>query len=334
MTPSERHDKGRPKISDFRFEISDLALRLFVTLATLFLLFFLSKPTHAQDDHAPTNAPADAEELVIDGPYEGDVFGLGQMVRVRGDVKHGVIAFGGDVVIEGRVEGDVATIGGSIFQREGSYIGGDVMALGGRYHHGKAAPGRNPASKTIMFAGYEEELRSLARDPSLLLTPKFTLSFVGLRLLTILFWFVVSLGLTAISPGAVSRGAARLQLTSLRVALIGLLGAAVVGPGVFASLRVLPPVVGLLLGFTALLLLLFSYVFGRVVIHAATGRWLQRLLLPEDKRSESVALLLGAAFWSVALALPYIWPLVVAGLVIISLGLALTGRYSLSWKRA
>jgi hypothetical protein len=83
----------------------------------------------------------------------------------------------------------------------------------------------------------------------------------------------------------------------------------------------------------ALLLLIVAYLFGRVVIHAATGRWLQHRFLPEGKRSESVALLLGAGVWAVILSLPYVWPLVVAGLLVTSLGLALTARYRLGWKR-
>lgn len=283
---------------------------------------------------AQTGGAGEGEELIVEGQSTSDVFGVGRSVRVRGTVSRGVISFGGDVIVEGRVEGDVASIGGSVIQREGSYIGGDVMVLGGAYHHGKTAPGRNPLGKTIMFAGYEEELRELARNPATLLTPEFSFSYVGLRLLAVLFWFVVSIALTAVTPGAVSRAAARMQLTFARVALIGLVGAIVVGPGVIFSLRLLPPVLGLLVGFTALLLLLLSYLFGRVVIHAATGRWLQRLLLSEEKRSESVALLLGAAFWAVVLALPYVWPLLVTGLVIVSLGLSLTARYRLNWKRA
>jgi hypothetical protein len=301
---------------------------------TCLLLFLFVKAAAAQDGPAlPDSTPA-GDELVIEGEYAGDVFGVGRSVLVRGRVSHGVIAFGGDVVVEGRVEGDVAAVGGSVLQREGSYVGGDVIILGGTYHHGKAAPGRHPASKTIMFAGYEEELRRLAREPTVLLTPKFSLAFLGLRLLGILLWFVISLALTAISPGAVSRGAARLQLTSLRVAIIGLLGAFVAGPGVFAALYYLPPVVGVLAGGVVLLLLLFSYVFGRVVIYAATGRWLQRLFLAEERRSESIALLLGAAFWAVIMTLPYVWPFVFTGLLVVSLGLALTARYPLGWKRA
>jgi len=60
---------------------------------------------------------------------------------------------------------------------------------------------------------------------------------------------------------------------------------------------------------------------------------LQRRLLPEGKHSESVALLLGAGFWALALSLPYVWPLLVAGLLVTSLGLALTARYRVGWKR-
>ncbi len=276
------------------------------------------------------NAQGAGEELVIDGRQAGDVFGVGRSVRVRGEVG-GVIAFGGDVIIEGRVEGDAAAVGGSVIQLPGSYVGGDVMVFGGAYR-GEGAAARSPTGKTVMIAGYEEELRNLARNPASILTPEFSLAFVGWRLMAVLFWFVVSIALTAVSPGAVGRAAARLQLTFGRVALIGLVGALVLGPGVTSALHFLPPAVAGLVGVTGLLLVLLSYLFGRVVINAATGRWLQRVLLPENRRSESVALLLGAVFWAVILGLPYIWPFVVFALAVLSLGLSLTARYRLGWK--
>ena len=294
------------------------------SVLTLLLLLLTAVIVNGQE------AAARGEELVIEGQHAGDVFGMGRSVRVRGDVD-GVIAFGGDVVVEGRVEGDAAAVGGSVIQLPGSYVGGDVLVFGGTYRsEGEAA--RSPAAKTVMVAGYEQELRNLARNPASLLTPELSLAFVGWRLMAVLFWFIVSIALTAVSPGAVGRAAARLQLTLPRVALIGLVGALVLGPGVTSALHFLPPALAALVGVTALLLVLLSYLFGRVVIHAATGRWLQRVLLPEDRRSESVALLLGAAFWAVVLALPYVWPFVVVALVVLSLGLALTARYRLGWK--
>lgn len=277
-------------------------------------------------------AENDPTTIIVEGDDTKDVFGLGRSVIVRGRVKHGVMAFGGDVIVEGRVEGDVGVIGGTITQRENSFIGGDVLVIGGAYHHGKVAPGRDPETKTIMFAGYEEELRELGRNPLSLLEPKWTVASFGLRVLSILFWFIISLGLTAATPGAISRAATRLQLTSLRVAVIGLLAAIVLAFGVPVALHVLPPVLGLFVGALSILLLFVAYLFGRVAIHAATGRWLQRLLLREEQRSESIALLLGAAFWAVVLSLPYLWALAVAGLVVTSLGLALTVRYRNGWK--
>ncbi|MCA1630730.1 MAG: hypothetical protein LC774_10395 [Acidobacteria bacterium] len=277
--------------------------------------------------------PEDAgDAIVIEGDYARDVFGMGRTVVVRGLVRHGVMAFGGDVVVEGRVEGDVAALGGSVFQREGSFIGGDVWVFGGAYHHGKGAPARNPASSTVMYAGYEQELREATRNPASVLAPRWSLPSLGVRVLSVLFWFIISLALTAATPDAISRAAARLQLTSLRVALIGFVGALVIGFGVPVSLHVLPPAVGVFVGALASLLLVVAYLFGRVAIHAATGRWLQRLLLNERNRSESVALLLGALFWALVLSLPYLWALAAAALVVTSLGLALTARYRLGWK--
>jgi hypothetical protein len=281
---------------------------------------------------APRDNDVEGGALIVEGETTRDVFGMGRTVVVRGDVRHGVMAFGGDVIVEGRVEGDVASLGGSVIQREGSWIGGDVWVVGGAYHHGKSAPGRNPASSTVMYAGYEQELREAARNPASILAPHWTLTSVGVRVLSVLFWFIVSLALTAATPGAISRAAARLQLTSLRVAVIGFVGSLVISIGVPVSLYVLPPVLGTFVFALAALLYVVAYPFGRVAVHVATGRWLQRVLLSERSRSESVALLLGALFWALVLSVPYVWAFAFAALVVTSLGLALTARYSINWK--
>jgi hypothetical protein len=38
-------------------------------------------------------------------------------------------------------------------------------------------------------------------------------------------------------------------------------------------------------------------------------------------------------FWVVLASLPYVWPIVIAGLLVVSLGLALTARYRINWKK-
>ena len=283
---------------------------------------------------APAAQPID-DPYVVDGISDTMAYGLGRSIKITGTVKNGAGAFalGGDVIVQGTVDGDVAAIGGSVIQLEGSRIGGDVIVVGGTYHHGDKAPNRNPASMTIMYAGYEQELRDMMRNPSGPLTPHWSPTYIGLRLLALLFWFVISLALTAAMPGAISRGMARLQLTLIRVAVIGFVGAGIIGAGVTFALHYLPAPIGAVVGLMALLLILVAGLFGRVVIYGATGRWLQRKYLPISKNSESVALLLGTSFWITLSSLPYAWPFVVAIVLVTSLGLALTARYRAGWRR-
>jgi len=312
--------------TDFRPDAAFI-FRRSIGLIGLLLVWLIT--TQAQ---SPTQRPPDPQARVIDGVSNTTVFGLGQSIRITGSVKEGAIAFGGDVIVEGSVDGDVAAIGGSVIQREGSRIGGDVIVLGGIYDHGKVAPGRDPQSVTIMYAGYEEQLRQVMRETFSVLQPQLSARFFGYRLLAALFWFVVSLAFTAVLPNTVSRAVARLQLTSLRVAIIGLVGSIVFTFGVFVCLLLLPSVVGAVISILALLMALVATLFGRVVIFAATGQWLTRRLWP-TLHSESISLLLGVGFWVALASLPYVWPLVIAGLLVTSLGLALTARYRISWKR-
>ena len=296
-------------------------------IAALVLLVIAAAAQPANEEH-----PGDPQARVIEGVANTTVFGLGQSIRITGTVKEGAIAFGGDVIVEGAVDGDVAAIGGSVIQREGARIGGDVIVLGGIYHHGKAAPDRDPKSVTIMYAGYEDQLRRVMRDPFSVLHPQLSAVFFGTRLLAILIWFVVALALTAVMPNTISRAVTRLQLTSLRVALIGLIGSIVITLGVLGSLWLLPSIFGAAISVMALLLAIVATVFGRVVIIVTTGRWLQRKIWPQ-LQSESVMLLFGVTFWIVLSSIPYVWPFVQAGLLVASLGLALTARYRVGWKK-
>ena len=242
------------------------------------------------------------------------------------------MALGGDVIVEGVVEGDVATIGGSVIQKPGSRIGGDVIVLGGTYRAEDPSVKRKPEAMTIMYAGYEQELGDMMRNPTGIFSPHWTPTYLGTRLLVVLFWFIVSLAFTAAMPGTISRGVARLQLTSLRVAAIGLIGIVVLFVGVMLCLWIMPEPVRVLVGLLALLLWLVASVFGRVILYAATGRWLQRKYIPAGKNSEAVALLLGTGFWVLATSLPYVWPLMAVFILIISFGLALTARYRVGWS--
>src|SRR4029079_11507494 len=226
---------------------------------------------------------ADDKLTVIEGTYEGTAFGVGSSLRITGTVKKGAMSLGGDVIVEGTVEGDVATIGGSVIQKPGSRIGGDVIVVGGTYTAEDSTAQRRPEAMTMMFAGYQDELRNMMRNPTGLFSPDWTPTYFGTRLLVVLFWFLVSLAFTAAMPGTLSRGIARLQLTSLRVAAIGLIGVVVLFGLVILCLMVMPQPLQVLVGLLALLLWGVAGLFGRVILYAATGRWIQRKYAPVGK---------------------------------------------------
>ena len=274
-----------------------------------------------------TTSSATEKVVLVNSVSDSTVFGVGNSVRITGTVKQGAMALGGDVIVEGVVEGDVATIGGSVIQKPGSRIGGDVIVLGGTYQADSALVQRNPRSKTIMYAGYQEELRDMMQHPTGLFSPRWTPTYLGIRFLVVLFWFVVAMAFTWVMPNTISRGVTRLQLTSVRVAAIGLLGVIVLFGGVLLCLRIMPEPVQVLVGLLALMLWLAASLFGRVVLYAATGKWLQRNYVRFGKNSEAVALLLGTTFWVLLASLPYVWPFMAAFILIISFGLALTARY-------
>ena len=184
----------------------------------------------------------------------------------------------------------------------------------------------------MMYAGYQQELRDMMRNPTGIFSPHWTPTYLGTRLLVVLFWFLVALGLTSAMPGTISRGVARLQLTSLRVAAIGLIGVIVLFGFVLLCLWIMPEPVRVLVGLLALLLWIVAGLFGRVILYAATGRWIQRKYAAFGKNSEAVALLLGTSFWVLLTSLPYVWPFMATFILIISFGLALTARYRAGWS--
>jgi hypothetical protein len=268
---------------------------------------------------------------VYDAP-EMEVVAFGKSVIVKNRAK-GVSAIGGDVVVEGIVTGDVATLGGSIIQRNDAYIGGDVIVIGGAYKPDGPAPRRETGKETVVVGVFENELRDLAQNPSQIFSPDFTLTFLAQRLLSVLFWFVVSFALTTLAPGAISRAIARFQLSTLKVSAIGILAFVVTLIGVLLSVQFLPNYLSVSLGLMAIMLLMLAYIFGRVALQVSVGKLIQKHLLPDGNRSETLAILFGVLFWTLLLSVPYVWTLAVLALFVAGLGLVLTAKTPSAWRQ-
>jgi hypothetical protein len=294
------------------------------------LVFALSLSVHARPEISLSD---DEKTLIVEEAPEMEVIAIAKSVEVRKSAK-GVFSFGGDVIVSGRVEGDVATIGGSVIQKEGGYIGGDVIVFGGSYKHESETALRQSGKETVVFGVWEDELRDLAQNPSQILSPTISWTFLAQRLLLALLWFAVSMVLTTIAPGAVGRAVARIQLSTLKVSSLGsvaFIGAMI---AIVGSLSVLPDFLSATLGLMGLLVLLLGYVFGRVALQVTVGKIIQKQFLSEINRSETLGTLLGVLFWTLLLSIPYIWIIALFSVFAVGIGLILTARSPNVWQKA
>jgi hypothetical protein len=266
-----------------------------------------------------------AKTITIKDVPDQEVIIFAKDVIVVGEAR-GVLVFGGDITILGRVTGDVGAIGGSIVQKEQGMIGGDVFVIGGSYKPEANEPLRGAGRETLVYAGYEEELRAYAQQPSLLFAPAMSWSFLVQRLFSLLFWFSIGLLITMISPGAVSRAAARIRIKPLTVVGVGSAGLLLATVGVIASVGLFPGFIGGILGLMAFIFILLSYVFGRTVLQVAIGKILLKTLKPKAKASDTYSILCGAFVLTLLLSLPYLWIVALFVLFASSIGLIITVR--------
>ncbi|HTK27150.1 MAG TPA: polymer-forming cytoskeletal protein [Pyrinomonadaceae bacterium] len=302
----------------------------FCTASLFFLVTFLFSLNVVVPAQTQLETSPDEKTLIVNDAPDMEVYAIGKSVIVKNRAK-GVLAFGGDVIIEGRVEGDVAAIGGSIIQKENAYVGGDIIVFGGSYKPEAREPLREKGKETVMFGAFEEELRDLAQNPSQILAPTFSLAFLAQRLLSVLFWFVVTLAVATIAPGAVSRSVARFHLSTLKVVAIGFVGFVLTTISVIVGLRFLPDYLSVILGLMVLALLMLAYVFGRVALQVTIGKLFLKHLVSDRNRSETLAILTGVLFWTVLLSIPYIWTLALITLFAGGIGLVLTARAKRMW---
>ena len=267
----------------------------------------------------------DDSTVIVQNAPEQEVYVFGKSVIVRRHAK-GVLAIGGDVTIEGRVEGDVATIGGNVIQKETGYIGGDVIVFGGTYKAESQLPLREPGKETVMFGVLEDEIKGLAQNPAQLFAPSFSWSFLVQRIIVALLWFIVSITLTTIAPGAISRAVAKISLNCLKLSALGAAALILSAIIMIAAAIWLPTFLSATVGAMGVLLMLFGYVFGRVALQISVGKFIQKRFFPENNRSETLATLTGVVIWTVLLSLPYIWMIALFSVFAVGIGLILTAR--------
>jgi len=273
----------------------------------------------------------DQSTMIVNDAPEQDIIAFGKSILIKKRAKSAT-AIGGDITVEGSVSEDVATIGGNVIQKGDAYVGGDILVVGGTYRSDGQTSLREPGKQTITIGAFEEELRDLGQNPSHIFSPTLSLGFVAQRLVVALCWFVITLLLTTLAPGAVSRAVARIQLSPLKVSALGAATFVLILSVIVFGLLALPSFLGATVGAMGMLLLILGFVFGRVALQVSVGKIIQRQFLSETSGSETLAILIGVLAWTLLLSLPYIWLIALFAVFTFGIGLVLTGRSTAKWQ--
>lgn len=289
--------------------------------ALIFLAIFQISVVHAQSETIVSDRrPA----IVIDETSDQQVATLSKDVIVNGRARE-VFVFGGDVVINGAVSGDVGVIGGNVIQNPGSVVGGDIIVIGGSYRPADRTPNRAPGRETIVFGIFEDELREIGENPASILSPAFSPAFFAQRAISVVFWFIITMIFATIAPGAVGRAVSKLRLMPARVAIYGLGGLFAAVFVVAAGVAILPDYISALVWLMVFIALMLAYLYGRVALQIAAGKRLLKIVSP-GARSESASALTGVIFWTLILSLPVLWTLALLTIFAAGIGLVATAR--------
>ncbi len=228
----------------------------------------------------------------------GDALAVGGNVDVQGHVQGSTQSVGGNVTISGEVDGDVTAIGGNITVASGGITHGSLRAVGGQVI---LAQGAVQTAATTNNQGTWWQMHQ--NRPMLHPVPSDSGSFW----LGLLFWISASVGLTAFAPEAVGHVrftiARRMLVSGVSGAVIALVGV-VVGAILFLTCLGIP--VTLLIA----LALWIAWVVGTVACGSWLGATFLRGLRHGRDSSLLVSTLLGVLILTLLKALP------VAGVII------------------
>lgn len=255
---------------------------------------------HAPKVCSSQDASAFGSNLVIPATTWvcGDALAVGGNLTVEGRVQGTAQAIGGNVTISGEVDGNVTALGGDITVQSGALTRGRLDAVGGHVIIAPGATTQTPApSMTNNWYGGHTPPTSFHQ-----LAPEASSFWLGL-----LFWVSAAIGLTVFVPEAVGHVrytiARRFLLSGFSGAVIGFVGA-LLGAALFLTCLGIPVTLAIALA------MWLAWVIGTVAFGSWLGASLLRGLRHDHEPSLMASTLLGVILLSLLKALP------IAGVVV------------------
>ena len=234
-------------------------------------------------------ASARTRTIVHGGTYWGQDVLVERDQVIDGDVT----VFFGDAIIEGRVNGDVNDVGGTIDQRPGSTITGVIHSMGG-----------DAVSAVAPWAGNGSASSLMAQNA---------------RILTRLAYSVIILLVFLIFPVRVRVALDRLEHHPGLSAAVGVLAIVAVVP---VMILLIISVIGIPLIPVEFVAVLAGMLIGQASLGLLVGRRLFELISPRTTPAPLAALLLGLVMISLAEIIPGVGIFVTMLVVLVGLGAA------------
>lgn len=238
----------------------------------------------------------------------GDAVAVGGNVDVQGHVQGAVQAVGGNVTVSGEVDGDVTAVGGNVTLASGAITRGSLRAVGGTV---TLAPG---VVQNATVADHQQSWWA-GRTPRQIAHP---FGWEGGSFwLSLLFWVSASVGLTAFVPEAV--GHVRFTIAR-RMLVSGAVGAVIALAGVVVGAVLFLTCLGIPVTLVIVLALWVAWVVGTVGFGSWLGATFLRGLRLGRDTSLMASSLVGALILTLLKAVP-----VVGGLMSFLVGCVAVG---------
>ncbi len=249
----------------------------------IFLGFFLCRL--AIPAHGLENITLKEEVFVAKDEVQDNIIAFGGNITIEGRVKESVVAFGGTMVISGEVGDTVVGFGSTITLRSTAVIRGDLVTLGGVLHK---EPGCRIEGDTVYFRS--SELLSRFFRGGLFSFPFLPILLI-LKLMTMFIWLLLAIVVVAIFPRQIVFASGQIRRSFWPIAGTGALSLIVFATlvlfsALFSFILIGIPIL-LFLGAVGLVIKIFGqvilfYFFGESLGHAFGNRtpspWVATLL--------------------------------------------------------
>lgn len=246
--------------------------------------------------------------------HHGDLVAFGGNIEVDGTVTQDLVAFGGNVVVNGRVERDVAVVGGTLTLGPESYVGRDVSFAGGSLNRD---PGAFVGRNIVQGNGHFDwgTMPALSR----VFTPRSSAPGLIFGLITGLGILVLAVIILLFFPTHLQTAAGVIERRPVETFALGC-GGTIAGIVLMFIL-----IITLVLPFVVAGAMTIAWLFGWAAIFLLIG---QRILLTMNRPQEAIpALLLGGGLVVILANIPVLnWLVLLIG-GSLALGAALLSRF-------